>query len=231
MRAALTGFRDAGVAAVCVAEAFSPDDPSNEIAVAAIANELGLPVCTSTDLSGLYGLELRTITAALNASILPIAVSTASFVAEGVKSAGIDAPVMVMRSDGGATDLDGFRAAPVRTLYSGPSASVAGALRYTGVTDAVVLEVGGTSTNIAAIRGGRPAHVVCARRIARDRIAKSSTCASSGVAGGSMLRFRRGHLYAVGPRSAHIAGSPVREPDAGGSVRRSHRRFPRSPAR
>ena len=75
VRGALDRFRDAGVAAVCVAEAFSPDDPGNEQAVAALATEAGLPVCTSTDLSGLYGLELRTITAALNASILPIAVS------------------------------------------------------------------------------------------------------------------------------------------------------------
>ena len=204
VRAALIAFRDAGVAAVCVAEAFSPDDPSNEIAVAAIANELALPVCASTDLSGLYGLELRTITAALNASILPIAVSTASFVADGVKAAGIEAPVMVMRSDGGATDLDGFSAAPVRTLYSGPSASVAGALRFTRVTNAVVLEVGGTSTNIAAIRGGRPS-------MSYVRVASHATALRSldvrvvGVAGGSMPRFRRGHLYAVGPRSAHIA--------------------------
>ena len=71
--------------------------------------EAGLPVCTSTELTGLYGLELRTVTAALNASILPIAVRTGAFVADGVRAAGIDAPVMVMRSDGGATDLAGFR--------------------------------------------------------------------------------------------------------------------------
>jgi N-methylhydantoinase A len=205
VRAALAGFRDAGVGAVCVAEAFSPDDASNEVAVAAMANELGLPVCTSTDLSGLYGLELRTITAALNASILPIAVSTARFVADGVKAAGIEAAVMVMRSDGGATDLAGFSAAPVRTLYSGPSASVAGALRYTGVVDAVVLEVGGTSTNIAAIRAGRPS-------LSYVRVASHATALRSvdvrvvGVAGGSMLRVRKGRVHGIGPRSAHIAG-------------------------
>ena len=172
-------FRDAGVAAVCVAEAFSPDDPSNEIAVAALANELGLPVCTSTDLSGLYGLELRTITAALNASILPIAVSTASFVADGVKAAGIEAPVMVMRSDGGATDLDGFSAAPVRTLYSGPSASVAGALRLHRCHQR------GRPRGRRDIDEHRrdprrtPVDVLRARRIACDGIAQSSTCASS----------------------------------------------------
>ncbi len=205
IRSALEEFRSAGVSAVCVAEAFSPDDMTNETAVSAMAREAGLPVCASTDLSGLYGLELRTVTAALNASILPIAVSTASYVDAGVRAAGIAAPVMVMRSDGGATDLDGFSAAPVRTLYSGPAASVAGALRYTGVRDAIVIEVGGTSTNVAAIRNGHPA-------LSYVRVASHATALRSvdvrviGVAGGSMLRTRRNRVYGVGPRSAHIAG-------------------------
>src|SRR5204862_8631 len=83
----------------------------------------------------LYGLELRAVTAALNASILPIAVRTAAYVEQGVRDAGIAATVMVMRGDGGATDLAGFREAPARTLYSGPAASVAGALRTGGITE------------------------------------------------------------------------------------------------
>jgi N-methylhydantoinase A len=205
IRAALARFVERGVVAVCVAEAFSPDDATNEQAVAELAREFSLPVCTSTELSGLYGLELRTVTAALNASIVPIALATAQFVADGVRASGITAPVMVMRSDGGATDLEGFTSAPVRTLYSGPSASVAGALRYTGVTDAIVIEVGGTSSNIAAIKNGRPS-------LSYVRVASHSTALRSidvrvvGVAGGSMLRVRRNRVYGVGPRSAHIAG-------------------------
>jgi N-methylhydantoinase A len=205
IRSALMKFKVEGVLAMCVAEAFSPDDSTNEDAVTAIAKDVGLAACASTELSGLYGLELRAVTAALNASIVPIAVSTAGFVADGVRAAGITAPVMVMRSDGGATDLAGFSAAPVRTLYSGPSASVSGALRYTGVTDAIVIEVGGTSTNVAAISHGRPA-------LSYVRVASHSTAMRSvdvrveGVAGGSMVRVRRGRVYGVGPRSAHIAG-------------------------
>ena len=201
----LRGFRDSGVVAVAVAEAFAPDDASNENEVAWLAAQAGLAVCASTELSGLYGLELRTVTAALNASIVPIAVSTADVVARGVLAAGIAAPVMVMRSDGGATDLAGFIAAPVRTLYSGPAASVSGALRYTGVADAIVVEIGGTSTNVAAIRNGRPA-------LSYVRVASHATALRSvdvrvvGVAGGSMLRSRRRSVYGVGPRSAHIAG-------------------------
>jgi N-methylhydantoinase A/oxoprolinase/acetone carboxylase beta subunit len=194
-----------GIQAACVAEAFAPDDQRNEAAVAELARAVGLAVCTSAELTGLYGLVLRAVTAALNASILPIAVRTAQYVADGVRAAGIAAPVMVMRSDGGATDLEGFQTAPVRTLYSGPAASVAGALRHSGITNGVVVEVGGTSTNVAGIHLGRPA-------LSYVQVASHATALRSvdvrvvGVAGGSMLRARRNRLYGVGPRSAHIAG-------------------------
>lgn len=205
VRAVLQRFRESGVRSVCVAEAFAPDDDRIETAVADLASAAGFVVCTSMELSGLYGLELRTVTAAVNASILPIATRTAEFVADGVKKADLRASVMVMRGDGGATDLAGFRAAPLRTLYSGPAASVAGALRYSSVSDGVILEVGGTSTNVAAVRDGRPL-------LAYVKVASHATAVRAvdvrvvGVAGGSMLRLRHHDVYGVGPRSAHIAG-------------------------
>lgn len=204
-RQALARLADAGAQAVCVAEAFAPDDSTCEDAVAALATEMGLPVTTSSGLTGLYGLELRTVTAALNASILPIALRTAEVVQAGVAAAGVTCPVMVMRGDGGATDLAGFRSAPARTLYSGPAASVAGALRTLRIGDGVIIEVGGTSTNVAAITAGRPA-------LSYVRVAGQATAVRAldvqvaGVAGGSMLRVRRRRVYGVGPRSAHIAG-------------------------
>jgi N-methylhydantoinase A/oxoprolinase/acetone carboxylase beta subunit len=206
-RAAIARLKSAGVVAICVAEAFSPDDDTNELAIADLVAEQGLPVCTSTELSGLYGLELRTVTAAINASIIPIALGTADVVERGVAGVGVGSPVMVMRGDGGATDLPGFRRAPARTLYSGPAASVAGALRHTGVVDGVVVEVGGTSTNVAAIRRGHPAlsYVTVASHATALRAIDVRVI---GVAGGSMLRTRRRKVYGVGPRSAHIAGLP-----------------------
>ncbi|MBW8825278.1 MAG: methylhydantoinase [Acidobacteria bacterium] len=207
VRSALQRLVGAGAQAVCVAEAFAPDDATNELAVAAMAAEMGLPVTTSAELTGLYGLELRTITAALNASILPIAMQTAELVRAGVSSVGVPGAVMVMRGDGGATDLSGFRRAPARTLYSGPAASVAGALRTGRIDDAVIIEVGGTSTNIAAIKAGRP--VLSYVRVGRHSTAiRALDVRVAGVAGGSMLRVRRGQVYGVGPRSAHIAGLP-----------------------
>jgi N-methylhydantoinase A/oxoprolinase/acetone carboxylase beta subunit len=206
-RAAVGRLQSAGIGALCVAEAFAPDDTSNEAAVAALAAEAGIPATTSTELSGLYGLELRTLTGALNASILPIALRTAEVVQDGVASVGVHAPVMVMRGDGGATDLPGFRRAPALTLYSGPAASVAGALRTGAIGDAVIVEVGGTSSNVAAIKGGRP--VLAYVQVGRHSTAvRALDVRVAGVAGGSMLRVRKRRVYGVGPRSAHIAGLP-----------------------
>jgi N-methylhydantoinase A/oxoprolinase/acetone carboxylase beta subunit len=205
LAAAIARLQAAGATSACVAAAFATEDDSHEATAVAALRAAGLPACASCEMSGLYGLELRTVTAAINSSVLPIAVRTAGFVETGVAQAGIDSPVMVMRGDGGATDLEGFRREPARTLYSGPAASVAGVLRFTQIADGIVLEIGGTSTNVAAIKSGQP-------RLSYVQVASHATALRAldvrvvGVAGGSMLRVRKGRVYGVGPRSAHISG-------------------------
>ena len=204
---ALDRLVSAGATTICVAEAFAPDEGQAERVAVQAALDRGLPACGSAEMTGLYGLELRAVTAALNASVLPIAMRTEEHVERGVAAAGIEAAVMVMRGDGGATDPAGLRREPARALYSGPAASVAGVLRHTRLAEGIVLEVGGTSTNIAAIKDGRPA-------LSYVQVASHATAVRAldvrviGVAGGSLLRARKGRLYGVGPRSAHIAGLP-----------------------
>jgi N-methylhydantoinase A/oxoprolinase/acetone carboxylase beta subunit len=205
--AALDRLVAGGATTICVAEAFAPDGSGDERRAVERALARGLPACGSAEMTGLYGLELRAVTAALNASVLPIAVRTEEHVERGVAEAGVHAPVMVMRGDGGATDPAGLRREPARALYSGPAASVAGVLRHTHLAEGIVLEVGGTSTNVAAVRDGRPA-------LSYVQVASHATAVRAldvrviGVAGGSMVRARKGRLYGVGPRSAHIAGLP-----------------------
>jgi N-methylhydantoinase A len=205
LAAAIARLQAAGATAACVAEAFATEDDSHEATAVAALRAAGLAACASSEMSGLYGLELRTVTAAINASVLPIAVRTAGFVETGVAQAGIASPVMVMRGDGGATDLAGFRREPARTLYSGPAASVAGVLRFTRIADGIVVEIGGTSTNVAAIKSGQP-------KLSYVQVASHATALRAidvrvvGVAGGSMLRARKRTVYGVGPRSAHISG-------------------------
>ena len=202
---AIADLKRQGAKVILAAEAYSVDDPSNEIFVTEGASRAGMPSTASHEISGTYGLEIRAITAAMNASVLPKTAQVASHVERAVKSLAIEAPLMIMRGDGGVTSMDTFRTRPILTILSGPAASVAGALLHLRVTNGIFVEVGGTSTNICTIRNGRP-------EIRYVTIHGRPTCARSldvrvvGSAGGSMVRRHSRNVWVAGPRSAHIAG-------------------------
>jgi N-methylhydantoinase A len=207
VRAAVEGLRAQGARVIVASDAFSVDDARAEEQVMAAAGELGLPATGGHEISKLYGLTIRTRTAVINASILPKMVETAQLTHASVRAAGIAAPLMIMRGDGGVMDLTEVQKRPVLTMLSGPAASVAGALMYLRVSDGIFFEVGGTSTNIGVIRGGQPT-------IAFAEVGGHRTYISSldvrvlGIAGGSMVRVASDRIVDVGPRSAHIAGLP-----------------------
>ena len=205
VRSAICQLKQEGAQVLVVSEAYGVDDPSNEKFVVANSD---IPAIAGHELTGIYGLEIRTLTAAINASILPKAISTAEFVEYAVrKKKGINAPLIVMKGDGGVTDMKTFQNKPIVTVLSGPAASVAGALLHLRILNAVFIEVGGTSTNICMIKDGKP-------QIQYVTIMQHPTCIRSldvrvaGVAGGSLVRISTNgkKIIDVGPRSAHIAG-------------------------
>lgn len=202
---AINLLKDRGAKVIVATEAFGVDDPSNEMFVMKNAMRNDIPATASHEISGIYGLEIRTLTAAINASVLPKTFEVANFVEEAIRNAGVRAPLMIMKGDGGVTNMDTFRTKPILTILSGPAASVAGALLYLKVTNGIFVEVGGTSTNICIIKNGKP-------EIRYVTIKDHPTCIRSmdvrilGVAGGSMIKIKDGKVWKVGPRSAHIAG-------------------------
>jgi N-methylhydantoinase A/oxoprolinase/acetone carboxylase beta subunit len=205
--AALDRLEAAGCAAVAVSGAFAVDAPGHERAVAERARARGLPVCAGHELTGTYGLETRTISAAVNASILPVVERTASIVERVLHEAGIDVPLLVLRGDGGAMSLDAFRRTPSLTIGSGPAAGVAAALHQLRLTDAIVLECGGTSSNVSVVKGGRTV-MRTLRVMGRPTSIRSVDSWVVGAAGGSMARVGRRKVDETGPRSAHVADLP-----------------------
>jgi N-methylhydantoinase A len=204
---ALSRLAASGCEAIAVSGAFAVDGPECELLVARRAAELGLPCCSGHELSGAYGLETRTVSAAINAAILPVVETAATVVQAALSEAGIRVPLLVPRGDGGAMGSEAFRRRPSFTVGSGPAAGVAAALQALGVVDALVIECGGTSSNVSVVRGGRPV-LRSIRVMGRPTAIRSVDSWVVGAAGGSMTRVGKRKLIETGPRSAHVASVP-----------------------
>lgn len=205
VQAALEKLQKEGANSIVAAEAFSVDNPENEEHVVQICTRQGTPVTATNDVSKLYGLKVRTKTAVVNASILPKMLEVANMTENAIKNAQIEAPLMVMRCDGGVMAIDELRSRPILTILSGPAAGVAGALMYEKLTDGIFLEVGGTSTDISCVKDGSVV-MKYAEVGGHKTYLNSLDIRTVGVGGGSMVEIRNGQAVDVGPRSAHIAG-------------------------
>ena len=142
--------------AIAVSSYFSPLNPDHENRVRkALADACDLPIVLGHHLSTKLGSVERATTAAINASLLPLLQNFVKAVRRAMARRQIKAPLLLVRGDGTLMSEKLAAQKPVETIHSGPAASAIGARFLSRLEDALVVDIGGTTTDIALIQAGQ----------------------------------------------------------------------------
>lgn len=182
------------VTGFAVAAAFATRNPSHEEAARELLRRVtGLPVTCSHELSaGLNG-PRRALTAVLNARLVGMIDRLITACERHMAAVGIHAPLMVVRGDGALVSAALARERPIETILSGPAASIAGASWLTGESDALVSDIGGTTTDVCLLRDGKPAIDPMGARVGAFRtMVEAVAMRTSGLGGDSEVHLLDG---------------------------------------
>lgn len=159
------------------------------------------PVVAGYELSGELGVIERSVTAVLNARLLPIIDDFLDRIGEALQGLHINAKVMVLKGDGSVMPVSMARVRPVETVLSGPAASLLGGSRLAGLDNCLVVDMGGTSTDIAYFDDGFPRISPEGAKVAgwRTRV-KSIDATTVGLGGDSEIASDLQGDMRIGPR-------------------------------
>lgn len=182
-------FRALGLRTLAVSSVFSPLDDAIERRVAEILRQEvpGAGVTLSSEI-GSVGLLERENATVLNAALLPLAETVVDGFVAALGALGIRAPLYFTQNDGTLMSASYARRFPVRTVGSGPTNSMRGAMALTGEGDAVVVDVGGTTTDVGVLVAGfpRPASLTVSLGGVRTNF-RMPDVLSLGIGGGSLV--------------------------------------------
>ena len=150
-------IRERGIKAIAVTGVFAPVKDQYERAAAALlaaaCPEASITLSSSIGQLGLLERESATI---LNSALLQLARRTVASLREGVAQCGITCPVFLSQNDGTLMDAAQAERFPVLTFASGPTNSMRGAAFLSGQSEAIVIDVGGTTSDVGLLHKGFP---------------------------------------------------------------------------
>ena len=179
-----------GITAIAVSSVFSPVNAAmEERAAELLQSEVpGASVTRSSEI-GRIGLLERENAATLNACLRPLATQTVAAFRRAIAELGIEAPLYLTQNDGTLMSADFAERYPVLTFASGPTNSMRGAAFLSGLKDAMVVDVGGTTSDVGALTHGFPREASVAVDIGGVRTNfRMPDVYSFGLGGGSLVR-------------------------------------------
>jgi N-methylhydantoinase A/oxoprolinase/acetone carboxylase beta subunit len=189
------------VDALAVSSYFSPLNPEHELeASQAISAVCDLPIVLGHQLSNRLGSVERATTAALNASLLAVLREFIISVRRSMERRQLQAPLMVVRGDGTLMSDEFAARTPVETIHSGPAASAIGGRFLSGKDDALIVDIGGTTTDLALVSAGEVTIDEEGARVGEYKTSvKAANLLSIGIGGDSHIRANSEKELLLGP--------------------------------
>lgn len=197
-------FKDKDLEAYGIVSKFSTRNPNHELAVKELLeNETSGSITTGHTVSGKLNFPRRVFTTYLNAAISETFQNFANHIKKSLEKEGVNAPLFILKADGGTMNIETAEKKPVETILSGPAASFSG---MNGILpteeDAVLLDIGGTTTDIFFLADGIPLFEPLGIKIGQyNTLVRSVYSVSIGLGGDSEVQVEDGKLK-IGPRRA-----------------------------
>lgn len=201
------------VDAFAVSGYLSVRNPKHEERVKSIIQEItDYPVVCGHELTSSLGMHERTATAVLNARLIPIIAELIEAVKESMENKGIDAPLMIVECDGSLVSEEVAQEKPIETILSGPASSLIGATYLTDVEDGIVVDMGGTTTDVALLEDGNPSlneeGAMVGGWLTRVQAVDIATI---GAGGDSYVQISKDGILQVGPQRVYPLAWAIEE--------------------
>jgi N-methylhydantoinase A/oxoprolinase/acetone carboxylase beta subunit len=203
-RAAILKLLEQGAESLAVVAVFSPMNPEHEKRVQELVHEIcgsAFPISLSHSLGGIGFIE-RENTAILNAALKKVMSQGFQRLEEIKNACGLMCPLYVTQNNGSLITLNQATENPILTISAGPTNSFIGASRLVGFRDAIIVDIGGTSTDIGMMKNGFPKRSLNVSNIGGVRLNFSMPdVLSIALGGGSFTSIDESSSIQMGPLS------------------------------
>ncbi len=213
-------FEEADALAICEMNAMNNGGAAERCGARRLSETFDVPVVIASDLADGLNMMERGATALLNARLLPVVEGFLHAARVCLQSRGIDHVPLILRSDTGIMPSSLSASRPVETILSGPAASVCGGMRLAAEETCLVIDMGGTTTDIALVEKGKPQMSQTTRIGTWKTQVKGVKVDTVGLGGDSRVILREGGIDLSTQRVESLCAAAQRYPELLDSLRK-----------